>query len=814
MIYEARHNGKAIAIVRGNPREARAVGEKLAARYGTIRLNPARLPRVGEVWHGLSGDRCRILKLDPPPPAIPKRVTVLQLDTGHRVTSEIHDFLASYKPPRELRYNRRKKRNVREPGRMDPSKVDQAAARELELFIDNDADLYRQQTTPILKNLWRKMVNGTYDFEKSVKLLGYLVENGGKKYAREFSSSERDWTRIFNPDTREYVARVLADNMRRQLEAREFDFQQVQPAKRSSRKAGTLGAHAPKKKNINDALAAMYEPALTSSEWVALVQRAEGGSLRGASAQQLAFEIVRARRGPRSNPFPSRSAPFVVTTIREGTRFFISNNAAETATDIPELAQRYPNKKLAMAAAKRARRDFGWGAWFVGRGWGSNPRGRKNPTLWSVTATRRGRQVPTFLLNQDVQGFLSDEGAERIAHEVVGEGSSVSAVPWRTIPNPGRLAPGTRVSAVVYGQPKQGTVVKQDSDAIVWVRWDGKRRSTWMHAASLTVIGPGRNPRLEVGSMWTSINFPRHIAKIIGFEGRSPDRFVIYDIVTASGRVISASHRMIDGHFAQSYERFDEPSPRLRRNPKGRALSVPEKHQLKIARDTLKMRPEFARIMGGPTIEEAREIIHRLTGKYPRENPQGRRPVTGFQVGDMVKYSANFLRSTGMYTGDIPFAKGRVTHIDPKFGGGLATIEWDRPDVPPRVLLANLVKVGAIEHNRRGRRGKRAKKNPREDAEMAARRMFDTWQDSPDKRARVTRVKVPPRPTALAKLGDVVAITYRSNKYGGTPDNPKSKALLYEHRTKRPHPVLAADGSGHIHIVGGKMKPTADGLVN
>jgi len=44
-------------------------------------------------------------------------------------------------------------------------------------------------------------------------------------------------------------------------------------------------------------------------------------------------------------------------------------------------------------------------------------------------------------------------------------------------------------------------------------------------------------------------------------------------------------------------------------------LSVPEQHQLRIARDTMKMSPAMARIMGGPNVDEAIEIIRRLTGK-------------------------------------------------------------------------------------------------------------------------------------------------------------------------------------------------------
>lgn len=44
-------------------------------------------------------------------------------------------------------------------------------------------------------------------------------------------------------------------------------------------------------------------------------------------------------------------------------------------------------------------------------------------------------------------------------------------------------------------------------------------------------------------------------------------------------------------------------------------LTVPEKHQLKIARKTLKLNDAGALILGGPSKEEAREIIKRLTGK-------------------------------------------------------------------------------------------------------------------------------------------------------------------------------------------------------
>lgn len=51
-----------------------------------------------------------------------------------------------------------------------------------------------------------------------------------------------------------------------------------------------------------------------------------------------------------------------------------------------------------------------------------------------------------------------------------------------------------------------------------------------------------------------------------------------------------------------------------------RKLSVPEQHQLNIARSTLKMNDVMANIMGGMTKAEAREVILRLTGKEAEDD--------------------------------------------------------------------------------------------------------------------------------------------------------------------------------------------------
>lgn len=68
------------------------------------------------------------------------------------------------------------------------------------------------------------------------------------------------------------------------------------------------------------------------------------------------------------------------------------------------------------------------------------------------------------------------------------------------------------------------------------------------------------------------------------------------------------------------------------------------------------------------------------------------------QVNDRVKYSRDWLRSTGQFTGDIPFARGTVTAIK-EYGGGLrlATVDWKNPDIPEKVHVKNLTKIGTVE---------------------------------------------------------------------------------------------------------------------
>lgn len=92
------------------------------------------------------------------------------------------------------------------------SEPDETAARELSLYIENEYSLVgapNSQGKAIEKNLLQKIRNGSFELAKSELAWMYLMEEGAKKYAKEFASP-KDWSTMFNKSTRELVAHEFA----------------------------------------------------------------------------------------------------------------------------------------------------------------------------------------------------------------------------------------------------------------------------------------------------------------------------------------------------------------------------------------------------------------------------------------------------------------------------------------------------------------------------------------------------------------------------------------------------------------------------
>lgn len=115
--------------------------------------------------------------------------------------------------------------------------VDSIAARELELFIENDGQLYRSQMVPIQQNLLRKIAKGTYNHRQAWKLWMYLADSGAKKYVKE---SGGDWNvTMFNKPTREAVAKAMSYSFMRNVKNGEHTI----PAAPKSRKKNPSHAY-------------------------------------------------------------------------------------------------------------------------------------------------------------------------------------------------------------------------------------------------------------------------------------------------------------------------------------------------------------------------------------------------------------------------------------------------------------------------------------------------------------------------------------------------------------------------------------------
>lgn len=78
--------------------------------------------------------------------------------------------------------------------------------------------------------------------------------------------------------------------------------------------------------------------------------------------------------------------------------------------------------------------------------------------------------------------------------------------------------------------------------------------------------------------------------------------------------------------------------PKPRANP-GRGLSVPERHQLKVALDTLKMSPATARVMGGMSVAEAKSVLKRVGYSDAQIAKLASNPGQSYHVAEARRYS-------------------------------------------------------------------------------------------------------------------------------------------------------------------------------
>ena len=143
----------------------------------------------------------------------------------------------------------------------------EAVVAELELYINNESSLYSQMTA-IHKNLITKKARGEYKHALAVKLFGYLVESGAKKYAKEFGSPGHPWHKMFDVPTRKRVAEELTNTF--EVEAKLGNYDRMLPKKYQKQEKTSASGHATKKVSWKapESLKITWSP--VNSAWLAL----------------------------------------------------------------------------------------------------------------------------------------------------------------------------------------------------------------------------------------------------------------------------------------------------------------------------------------------------------------------------------------------------------------------------------------------------------------------------------------------------------------------------------------------------------------
>jgi hypothetical protein len=101
--------------------------------------------------------------------------------------------------------------------------VDKEAVKELKLFLDNDAQLYKRSTLPFIKNYITKVAQGKFDKKMAVKgIANNLMKFAAQKYAKDYSTGD-DWHSMFSTATRQAAAEEWVEDWFDEAEIGNYD---------------------------------------------------------------------------------------------------------------------------------------------------------------------------------------------------------------------------------------------------------------------------------------------------------------------------------------------------------------------------------------------------------------------------------------------------------------------------------------------------------------------------------------------------------------------------------------------------------------
>jgi hypothetical protein len=97
------------------------------------------------------------------------------------------------------------------------------AVNELDLYINNNEDLYRKNFMPLVYQLNQSLKNNTYNHDNAIKKWNLLVNDAAMAYTKEFGKPAEDIKDFFPQETRNKVAQVLADREFENIKKGEYD---------------------------------------------------------------------------------------------------------------------------------------------------------------------------------------------------------------------------------------------------------------------------------------------------------------------------------------------------------------------------------------------------------------------------------------------------------------------------------------------------------------------------------------------------------------------------------------------------------------
>jgi len=105
-----------------------------------------------------------------------------------------------------------------------PQILDEVAAREIQIFLDNDRELYLKMKLPILKALQKKYSKGIYNIDSAAKIWQKYIEAGMVKYNKTFGNKYSKWFDLLSVSDRKLLALEYAKETLMEFNEGNFEF--------------------------------------------------------------------------------------------------------------------------------------------------------------------------------------------------------------------------------------------------------------------------------------------------------------------------------------------------------------------------------------------------------------------------------------------------------------------------------------------------------------------------------------------------------------------------------------------------------------